>query len=89
MEIAKALEPYFRNGRLVVVPKKRAARLALLDFLAAQFEPGLTYSEDQVNVALSRFHPDHCMLRRYMVDEELMERRDGVYWRDGGTFDIG
>jgi hypothetical protein len=27
-------------------------------------------------------------LRRYMVEEELMDRRDGIYWRAGGTFEL-
>jgi hypothetical protein len=38
---------------------------------------------------LARFHPDYCALRRYMVDEEIMDRCDGVYWRAGGTFVVG
>jgi hypothetical protein len=88
MEVTKTMEPYFRDGRLVVVPRRRAARLAVLDFLAGLFEPGRKYTEEEVNAALSRFHPDYCLLRRYMVDEELMDRRDGVYWRGGGTFDV-
>jgi hypothetical protein len=35
---------------------------------------------------LARFHPDYCALRRHMVDEEILDRSDGVYWRAGGTF---
>jgi hypothetical protein len=89
VEVTKGIEPYFFGGRLTVLPRRRPARLAVLDFLAGQFEPGRHYSELQVNETLARFHPDYCALRRYMVDEEIMERRDGVYWRAGGTFDVG
>ncbi len=74
------------DGRLRVVPRRRAARLAVLDVLATEFQPGLRYSEDDVNRALSRFHPDHCALRRLLVEEEFLDRKDGVYWRIGGTF---
>lgn len=75
-------------GRLRVVPRRRAARLAVLDRLANEFEPGLRYSEDTVNVMLARFHPDYCALRRLLVDEEFLDRRDGTYWRIGGTFEV-
>jgi len=36
-----------------------------------------------VNGIISRRHPDFAALRRYLVDEELMQRRRGVYWRTG------
>ncbi|HZU75064.1 MAG TPA: DUF2087 domain-containing protein [Acidimicrobiales bacterium] len=82
------LRPYFKGDRLVTVPRRRPARLALLDRLAAEFEPGILYSEEQVNAVLGRFHPDYCMLRRYLVDEDFLGRRDGMYWRSGGTFHL-
>jgi hypothetical protein len=75
-------------GRLRAVPRRRAARLAVLDALASQFQPGFRYSEDVVNGALSRFHPDYCALRRLLVEEDFLDRRDGIYWRIGGTFDV-
>jgi hypothetical protein len=62
--------------------------LAVLDLLAGQFEPGRRYTEKSVNSVLSRYHPDFCALRRYLVDEEFLERSDGVYWRAGGTFEV-
>jgi hypothetical protein len=34
---------------------------------------------------LRAFHPDVAALRRYVVDEGLLERRDGLSWRGGGT----
>lgn len=78
--------PYFREGRLAVIPRRRPARLALLDLLAGEFEPGRRYAEKTVNDVLARFHPDFCTLRRYLVDEDFMSREGGVYWRSGGTF---
>jgi hypothetical protein len=89
VDATKTIEPYFRGGRLTVLPRRRPARMAVLDFLAGQFEPGRHYTELQVNEMLARFHPDYCALRRYMVDEEIMDRCDGVYWRAGGTFVVG
>lgn len=84
----RSLAPYFRNGRLIVLPRRRAARLKVLDLLAREFEPGRRYPEATVDATLRRFHPDHCALRRYLVEQELLERRDGLYWRCGGTYEV-
>ena len=88
MEIDPALAPYFEDERLVQIPRQRKKRLLLLDLLAQEFEPGVHYSEGEVNDVLRRFHPDTAALRRYLVDDEFMEREAGEYWRAGGTVDI-
>jgi hypothetical protein len=87
MATDKLVAPFLdEDGRLRAVPRRRAARLAVLDALATEFRPGLHYTESDVNAALSRFHPDYCALRRLLVEEEFLDRSDGVYWRAGGTF---
>ena len=80
---------FVRRGRLEVIPARRSKRRHVLDWLAQEFEPGRVYPESVVNGMLGRFHPDYAALRRYLVDEGFMERRQGFYWRSGGTFDIG
>jgi hypothetical protein len=86
---AGVLRNYLVDGKLIQVPAQRSKRLVVLDFLAGQFEPGRTYPEEQVNYVLGRFHADYAALRRYLVEEDLLERRDGFYWRTGGTVVIG
>jgi hypothetical protein len=86
--LAPVVKLYFRGERLVVLPRRRAARIAVLDLLARQFEPGLRYAEPQVNEVLLKFHPDFCALRRYLVDEDFLARQSGVYWRTGGTVEV-
>lgn len=84
----KVLRIFLRDGRLTQIPAVRSKRLVVLDFLAAQFEPGRVYHERDVNFALGRFHADFAALRRHLVDEEFLERRDGFYWRAGGTYEV-
>jgi hypothetical protein len=72
----------------VALPRRRTARLAVLDLLANEFEPGQRYSETNVNSVLASYYPDFCALRRYLVDEGFLERSERVYWRAGGTFDV-
>jgi hypothetical protein len=88
LELSTATKPFFREGQLLAIPRRRSARLAVLDLLANQFEPGRRYTEKNVNWVLSQYHPDFCSLRRYLVDEEFLGRSDGMYWRMGGTFEV-
>jgi hypothetical protein len=87
-EEAAVLRAYLVGGRLRSIPAVRHKRLVVLDWLSQQFEPGKVYAEAEVNRVLARHHPDHAALRRFLVDEDLMTRRQGFYWRSGGTFDV-
>jgi hypothetical protein len=87
-EKAKVLRAFFREGRLLQIPTVRSKRLIVLDVLAQEFEPGRRYSEQMVNLILGRFHPDVAALRRYLVDEEFMDREGGEYWRAGGSVSV-
>lgn len=73
------------QGRLSSIPTKLSKRLVVLDRIAQDFEIGRRYPEAQVNVILRRYHDDVAALRRYLVENEFLERRDGEYWRAGGT----
>ena len=85
-EQAEVLRNFLVDGRLTSIPAQRAKRVVVLDFLSMQFEPGRPYPERDVNFMLGKFHADYAALRRHLVDEGFLERRDGFYWRAGGTF---
>jgi hypothetical protein len=87
-EQAKVLRNFMSDGRITALPTNRSKRLVMLDFLANRFDPGQVYPEKEVNFRLMSFHPDAAALRRYLVDEGFMERRDGFYWRTGGTYEV-
>lgn len=76
------------DGRLSAIPTKLSKRLVVLDHIAQEFEIGQTYPEPEVNTMLNRWHDDHAALRRYLVENEFLERRDGHYWRAGGTVEL-
>jgi hypothetical protein len=82
------LERFFRDGRLVLMPTRRAKRLVVLDHVAQLFELGRTFPEHEVNALLAPIHPDVAALRRYLVDERFLTRDGGVYWRSGGSVDL-
>lgn len=80
---------FFEGSRLRSIPTQVAKRRVVLERLAMEFEPGLRYSERDVNLVLQTFHDDYVTLRRYMVDEGMLTRADGVYWRSGGRVEAG
>ena len=77
-----------RDGRLVSIPAQHSKRLVVLHHLVRVFEPGVRYPEREVNALLAVWHVDVAALRRYLVDEGLLTREAGVYWRTGGRVDV-
>lgn len=71
---ADPLDALFTRGRLVAIPRPGKLRQALLDYLAGWFEPGRLYTEGEVREKLAQVHDDHAALRRYLVDEGLLQR---------------
>src|SRR6266545_1681122 len=96
-EAGAVLGRFIRGNKLVSLPTARSKRLLVLDALAGLFEPGRRYPEAEVNQILHAWYPDHAALRRYLVDEGFLRRRDErdptggrtlkVYWRTGGSYD--
>jgi hypothetical protein len=86
-DIARVLRAFVHEGRLTSIPAVRAKRLVILDWLVQRFEPGRRYSESMVNLILGQVHPDTAALRRYLVDEGMLSRDHGEYWRSGGSVD--
>jgi len=81
------LRTYFRAGVLREIPAKESKRRIVLERIAVEFEPGVRYSEQDVNAIVGRFHADHAALRRYLVEEGFLSRDHGIYWRSGGRVD--
>jgi hypothetical protein len=87
-EEKQILSRHFVGSRLTEIPVSRPARRLVLERLAHELEIGLRYSEKEVNSMIQTFHPDYAALRRYMVDEGLVTRAQGSYWRSGGRVDV-
>jgi hypothetical protein len=86
-DVRKVLRNFVLDGRITQIPTAAAKRRVVLDWLVQDFEPGERYSEQMVNLMLGRRHHDTAALRRYLVDEGLLDRDHGQYWRSGGTVD--
>ena len=76
------IEQFFReDGTLISIPAKSSKRLAVLNRIAGEFAAGTKYSEKELNEIVARFHGDTAAIRRYMIENGIMERdRESMYW---------
>jgi hypothetical protein len=73
---------WFRaDGRLERMPAAPADRRKVLERIAQGFDRGRVYEEREVNVILARVDNDFATLRRYLIDERILERERGRYRR--------
>lgn len=85
MELQSELSKYLdEEGRLKLFPAKVKYKILSLMYLSTKFEPGVTYTEKQVNEIIENNHTfqDKWLLRRELVDRKFLERlTDGSkYW---------
>jgi hypothetical protein len=86
--ITRVLRAFIIDGALTTIPAPGRKRRIVLEYLATAFEPGVRYSEAQVNAILRSWHEDVAALRRYLVEDGLLSREQGEYWRSGGWVDV-
>lgn len=72
------------DGRFKIIPGQRKKLEAVLRYILPAFEPGVRYTEKQVNEILNKYHEDTATLRRELVGYRLLQRTGGgeEYWRD-------
>jgi hypothetical protein len=77
----KILDNFVDGDRLLEIPVSRKKRSVILKWLAGFFEPGVSYTEAQVNAILKAHHPDCATIRREMIGYGMMARDMGIYRR--------
>jgi hypothetical protein len=77
----RVLRNFVEDGRLMRLPARQGQRRVILEYVAGRFDTDRQYAEAEVNELLAPLHDDHVALRRYLVDEGLLERQGGVYRR--------
>lgn len=80
-EQQRVLRNFVEAGRLTRLPARYGQKRVVLEYVATRFEPGRPYTEPEVNERLQELHDDYVSLRRYLVDEGLLERDAGMYTR--------
>lgn len=78
----KILRDHFTGHQLRQIPTKEKKWLVILRWLVTQFEPGVRYTEKQVNAILTPINEDYAQMRRDLIGFGFMrrERGGGDYW---------
>jgi DNA-binding transcriptional ArsR family regulator len=77
----KILDNFVDGQRLLEIPVSYKKRLTILKWLVGFFEPGISYTESQVNAILKLHHHDCATLRREMIGCGMLARDKGIYHR--------
>jgi hypothetical protein len=77
----KDLAKFIKHDRIVQFPTHPAKLRQILAWLAEKFQPGVLYTEKQVNERLQGHATDHATLRRLLIDHSLLVRQSGIYQR--------
>jgi hypothetical protein len=89
MELTEQLQSELKKfldeeGRLVQFPAKNKNKIICLLYLATKFEPGIRYTEKEINEIIECNHTfqDKWLLRRELINHEFLSRFvDGSqYW---------
>jgi hypothetical protein len=92
-KVEQLVRTFVRDGFLIGLPSQRSRRRIVLEHLISSFEPGVRYPEREVDAVLRAWTGkdgpiDHVTVRRYLVDESLLDRADGLFWRSGRWVDV-
>ncbi len=80
----KVLDSFFEYGKLKTIPSQRKKERVILEEIVKAFEVGREYTEREVNIIIADYFDDFCTLRRDMISEGLLERKDMKYRRIPG-----
>jgi len=74
------------DGRIKDFPAQEKKLEVVLRYVLKSFEPGVRYTEKQVNEILMRFNIDYAFLRRSLIEYRMLAREAGgsSYWLPEG-----
>ncbi len=74
------------DGRIKDFPAQEKKLEVVLRYVLKSFEPGVRYTEKQVNEILMRFNVDYAFLRRSLIEYRMLAREAGgsAYWLPEG-----
>ena len=79
----KVIDAFFEYGKLKSIPSQRKKEKIVLEEIGKAFKKGKEYTEKEVNLIIADFNDDFCTIRRDMVAEGILGRKDSVYVLSG------
>lgn len=78
----KVIESFFEYGKLKSIPAQRKKERIVLEEIAKSFEKDKEYTEREVNIIIADFNDDFCTIRRDMISENLLRRKNSLYYKE-------
>ena len=76
----KVLKTFFNRNKLIKLPVQHKKKLIILEKFKEKFKSGKKYSEEDINNIILQSYDDYCTIRRLMIEENMMKRKNQIYW---------
>lgn len=76
----KVLNTFMKKNRLIKLPVQRKKKLIILEEFMKKFKKDRKYYEIEVNDIILEHYDDYCTIRRLMIEEGMMNRKNQQYW---------
>lgn len=70
---------FSKEGRLRQIPAQYKKKLIALQFIVEKLEPGVVYTEKEINEFIKNFHEDFATIRREFIMHQFMYRENDKY----------
>ena len=70
---------FSKDGRLRQIPAQYKKKLIALQYMVEKLEPGVVYSEKEINEFIKHFHEDFATIRREFIMHQFMYRENDKY----------
>ncbi|AIQ18815.1 metalloregulator ArsR/SmtB family transcription factor [Paenibacillus sp. FSL L8-0436] len=70
---------FAKDGRLRQIPAQYKKKLIALQYMVEKLEPGVVYTEKEINEFIKPFHEDYATIRREFIMHQFMYRENDKY----------
>ncbi|WP_410510939.1 metalloregulator ArsR/SmtB family transcription factor [Paenibacillus sp. BR2-3] len=70
---------FSKDGRLRQIPAQYKKKLIALQHIVEKLEPGVVYSEKEMNEFIKNYHEDYATIRREFIMHQFMYRENDKY----------
>ncbi len=75
----KVMKAYFKDGKCFKLPVQNKKRWIVYQEVIRLFQANRDYAEKELNELICTIHHDYCLIRRELVEEGVLQRKDGIY----------
>jgi len=70
---------FAKDGRLRQIPAQYKKKLIALQYMVEKLQPGVVYTEKEINEFIKQFHEDFATIRREFIMHQFMYRENDKY----------